>query len=178
MRRRGLSLTNGRCGVRRLRGENATRRPSNSRVLMAGVVCGEMEGNGGRGAVGQRVWHGFRPSGYGFRLCARSLSPRQRWAFAASPRCCARCRSACGRRVESSRWKRGAKSAPFFVKNRGLFVESRSLLPRRQGLRAEIAQLLDDGRAEGRRRWLSSRGAGAIVERRADYRWSRGWLIR
>ena len=42
--RRGLSLTNGRCGVRRLRGENATRRPSNSRVLMAGVVCG---GNGG-----------------------------------------------------------------------------------------------------------------------------------
>ena len=44
MRRRGLSLTNGRCGVRRLRGENATRRPSNSRVLMAGVVCGEMEG--------------------------------------------------------------------------------------------------------------------------------------
>lgn len=44
VRRRGLSLTNGRCGVRRLRGENATRRPSNSRVLMAGVVCG---GNGG-----------------------------------------------------------------------------------------------------------------------------------
>ena len=40
----GLSLTNGRCDVRRLRGENATRRPSNSRVLMAGVVCGEMEG--------------------------------------------------------------------------------------------------------------------------------------
>ena len=44
VRRRGLSRTNGRCGVRRLRGENATRRPSNSRVLMAGVVCG---GNGG-----------------------------------------------------------------------------------------------------------------------------------
>ena len=44
MRRWGLSRRNGRCGVRRLRGENATRRPSNSRVLMAGVVCGEMEG--------------------------------------------------------------------------------------------------------------------------------------
>lgn len=40
----GLSRRNGRCGVHRLRGENATRRPSNSRVLMAGVVCGEMEG--------------------------------------------------------------------------------------------------------------------------------------
>ena len=180
MRRRGLSLTNGRCGVRRLRGENATRRPSNSRVLMAGVVWGKWRGNEqGRGAVGQRVWHGSRPSGYCFRLCARSLSPRQRWAFAASPRCCVRCRSACGRRVEPSRWKRGAKSAPFFVKNRGLFVESGSLFPRRQG--TSCRKCTTFGRrallrgAQGR---PSSRGAGAIVERQAVYRWSRGWLIR
>lgn len=134
VRRRGLSLTNGRCGVRRLRGENATRRPSNSRVLMAGVVCGEMEGGwrarSGRAArVARLLTEWLR----GFRLCARLLSPRQGWAFAASPTCCARCSSACGRRVEPSRWKRGAKSAPFFVKNRGLFVESGSLLPRRQG---------------------------------------------
>ena len=34
-------------------------------------VWGNGGGNGGRGAVGRRVWHGFRPSGYGFRLCAR-----------------------------------------------------------------------------------------------------------
>lgn len=163
MRRGGLSLTNGRCGVRRLRGENATRRPSNSRVLMAGVVWGKWRGNRGRGAVGQRVWHGFRPSGYGFRLCARSLSPRQRWAFAASPTCCARCSSACGRRGEPSRWKRGVKSAPFFVKNRGLFVESGSLLPRRQGLRAERR----GSDAQGAASW----GAGApFIARRGGYR--------
>lgn len=72
MRRRGLSLTNGRCGVRRLRGENATRRPSNSRVLMAGVVCGEMEGEwrarSGRAArVARLLTEWLR----GFRLCAR-----------------------------------------------------------------------------------------------------------
>ena len=161
MRPRGLLWINclrmgAGCG-----GENATRRPSNSRVLMAGVVWGKWRGNEqGRGAVGQRVWHGSRPSGYGFRLCARSLSPRQRWAFAASLRCCARCRSACGRRVEPSRWKREAKSAPFFVKNRGLFVESGSLLPRRQGLRAERRGLDVQGAAS----W--SAGAPFIARRR------------
>ena len=123
-------------------------------------VWGNGGGNGGRGAVGQRVWHGFRPSGYGFRLCARSLSPRQRWVFAASPVCCARCRSVGGRRVEPSRWRRGAKSAPFFVKNRGLFVESGSLLPRRQGLRAERR----GSDAQGAASW--SAGAPFIARRR------------
>ena len=141
-------------------------------------VWGKWRGNRGRGAVGRRVWHGFRPSGYGFRLCARSLSPRQRWAFAASPRCCARCRSACGRRVEPSRWKREVKSAPFFVKNRGLFVESGSLLPRRQGASCERRGSDAQGAASWGAGRPSSRGEGAIVEWRADYRWSRGWLIR
>ena len=126
-------------------------------------VWGKWRRNGGRGAVGQRVWHGFRPSGYGFRLCARSLSPRQRWAFAASPRCCARCRSACGRRVEPSRWKREAKSAPFFVKNRGLFVESGSLLPRRQGLRAERR----GSDAQGAASWSAR---APFIARRRGYR--------
>ena len=137
MRRRGLSLTNGRCRVRRLRGENATRRPSNSRVLMAGVVCGEMEGEwrARSGRAARVAWLSTEwlwlsavctivvaSSAVGFRCVTEVLCPMP---FGLWPS---------GRAFAV---EKGGEKCTVFRQNRGLFVESRSLLPRRQGLRAE-----------------------------------------
>lgn len=200
MRRRGLSRRNGWCGVRRLRGENATRRPSNSRVLMAGVVCGEMEGEwrarSGRAARVARLsaeW--LRLSAVcspGRGGCARCFA-RRATAFGCVHDCCrlvsgglSLCRRgvvpdavrlvAVGSRLRGGKGRRkvhrfSSKPRAFcrkwkpFAKKAGGFVPKGAVRTRRALLRG----------ARGR---PSSRGAGAIVERRADYRWSRGWLIR
>lgn len=179
MRRRGLSLTNGRCGVHRLRGENATRRPSNSRVLMAGVVCGEMEGEwrarSGRAARVARLsteWLRLSAvctivvasSAVGFRCVADVLCPMP---FGLWPSGRAFAVEKGGEKCTVFRQKPRAfcrKWKPFAEKARG-FVPKGAVWTRRALLRG----------ARGR---PSSCGAGTTVERRADYRWSRGWIIR
>ncbi len=173
MRRRGLLLTNGRCGLRRLRGENATRRPSNSRVLMAGVVCREMEGGmeGACGTAFDRVATDFGCVHDRCRLVSGGLSLRRRRVVSDAVRLVAVGASLRGGKGERKVHRFSSKTEGFLSKVEAFCREGR-------GLRAESARLLGDGRAAGRRRWLSSRGEGAIVERRADYRWSRGWLIR
>ena len=179
MRRRGLSLTNERCGVRRLRGENATRRPSNSRVLMAGVVCGEMEGEwrarSGRAARVARLsteWLRLSAvctivvasSAVGFRCVTDVLCPMP---FGLWP-------SGGAFAVE----KGGEKCTVFRQKPRAF---CRKWKPFAEKAGTSCRKCTTFGRRallRGARGRPSSRGAGAIVERRADYRWSRGWLIR
>lgn len=179
MRRRGLSLTNERCGVHRLRGENATRRPSNSRVLMAGVVCGEMEGewrarNGRAARVARLSTEWLRLSAVctivvasstvGFRCVTEVLCPMP---FGLWPS---------GRAFAVE--KGGEKCTVFRQKPRAFcrkwkpFAEKAGASCRKARLRRRRALL------RGARGRPSSRGEGAIIERRADYRWSRGWLIR
>lgn len=200
MRRRGLSRRNGRCGVHRLRGENATRRPSNSRVLMAGVVCGEMEGGwrarSGRAArVARLSTEWLRLSAMcssGLVGCARCFA-RRATAFGCVHDCCRLVRGGLSlrrRRVvpdavrlvavgASLRGGKGgrkvhrfsSKTEGFLSKVEAFFREGRGLRAERRGSDAQGAASWGAGRP-------SSRGEGAIVEWRADYRWSRGVLIR
>lgn len=179
MRRRGLSLTNGRCGVRRLRGENATRRPSNSRVLMAGVVCGEMEGEwrarSGRAARVARLstaWLRLFGSVHNrCRLVSDGLSLRRRRVVPDAVRLVAVGASFRGGKGGRKVHRFSSKTEGFLSKVEAFCREGRGFVPKVHNFWTTGAASWSAGRP-------SSRGAGAIVERRADYRWSRGWLIR
>ena len=180
MRRRGLSLTNGRCGVRRLRGENATRRPSNSRVLMAGVVCGEMEGGMSRARSGRAArvarlsteWLRLSAvctivvasSAVGFRCVTEVLCPM---LFGLWP----------SGRVYAVE-KGGEKCTVFRQKPRAFCRKWKPFAEKAGGFVPKGASRMRRALLRGARVRPSSRGAGAIVERRRDYRWLRGWLIR
>lgn len=200
MRRRGLPLTNRRCGVRRLRGENATRRPSNSRVLMAGVVCGEMEGGwrarSGRAArVARLSTEWLRLSAVcssGLVGCARCFA-RRATAFGCVHDCCRLVRGGLSLRrrgvvpdavrlvaVGSSLrgGKGGRKVHRFSSKTEGFLSKVEAFCQEGRGFVPKVHNFWTTGAASWSAGRPSSRGAGAIVERRADYRWSRGWLIR
>lgn len=178
MRRRGLSLTNGRCGVRRLRGENAPRRPSNSRVLMAGVVWGnggEWRARSGRAARVARLsteWLRLSAvctivvasSAVGFRCVADVLCPMP---FGLWP-------SGGAFAVE----KGGEKCTVFLQKPRAFCRKWKPFAEKAGGFVPKGAVRTRRALLRGARVRPSSRGEGAIVEWRADYRWSRGWLIR
>ena len=172
MRRRGLSLTNGRCGVRRLRGENATRRPSNSRVLMAGVVCGEMEGEWrARNGRAARVATAFGCVHNRCRLVSGGLSLRHRGVVPDAVRLVAVGSSLRGGKGGRKVHRFSSKTEGFLSKVEAFCQEGRGFVPKVHNFWTTGAASWSAGRP-------SSRGAGAIVERRADYRWSRGWLIR
>lgn len=186
--------------MRRLRGENATRRPSNSRVLMAGVVWGKWRGewrarSGRATRVARLLTEWLRLSAVcspGRGGCARCFA-RRATAFGCVHD---RCRlisgglSLCHRRVVPDAvrlvavgWslrggKGGRKVHRFSSKTEGFLSKVEAFFREGRGLRAERRGSDAQGAASWGAGRPSSRGEGAIVERRADYRWSRGWLIR